>query len=76
MNVVHMSEKGQITVPKEARERRGLSNGSVLEFIDHTGGDLIFRPVQASPTLDLVDHLKKLRGLDIPTRKHHSPPRT
>jgi AbrB family looped-hinge helix DNA binding protein len=71
-----MSEKGQITVPRAARQRRGLQNGSALEFIDDAGGDLIFRPIQASPKLDLVDHLDRLRGVEIPERQHLCPPRT
>ena len=30
MTVVHMSEKGQIVVPKEIRDRRGFGNGSAF----------------------------------------------
>lgn len=76
MTIVHMSEKGQLVVPKPARTKRGLGLGSPLEFIDGEGGDLIFRPVKTKPALDLVDHLKALRGTDIPSRKCHCPPRT
>jgi hypothetical protein len=60
---------------QKKRARSALSNGSALEFIDGAGGDLIFRPVKTSPALDLLDHLKKLHGVEIPPSKHHDPPR-
>jgi AbrB family looped-hinge helix DNA binding protein len=77
MTVVHMSEKGQITVPKEARDKRGLSCGSTLLFIETARGDLLFRPIKKVPEKDLVDYLDELQGLDLETgdRKHHCPPR-
>jgi AbrB family looped-hinge helix DNA binding protein len=75
MVIVHMSEKGQITVPKNARKKRGLANGSVLEFIDEVQGDLVFRPLKTGPTLSLIDHLRKFKGVSIPQRKHHGKPR-
>jgi len=75
MIIVHMSEKGQIVIPKEAREKRGLGLGSPLEFIESEGGDLIFRPVPVSPKLGLLEHLRRFKGLEIPDRKHHCPPR-
>ena len=74
MNVT-MSEEGQIVVPKEARERRHLGKGAELQFIDDESGDLIFRPVKTSPTLDLVDRLRELRGLVVLERKHYCSPR-
>ena len=74
MNVI-MSDEGQIVVPKEARERRHLGKGAELQFIDDASGDLIFRPLRSTPSLDLVDHLRELRGLEIVEREHHCPPR-
>ena len=76
MTIVHMSEKGQIVVPKEIRDSRGFDNGSAFVVLETKSGALVFRPVAvAQPKLDLVDHLLKLKGLDIPEREHHSRPR-
>jgi AbrB family looped-hinge helix DNA binding protein len=72
-----MSEKGQITVPKEARDKRGLTLGSALLFLETARGDLIFRPIKKVPEKDLVDYLDELQGLNLEAdgRKHHCPPR-
>ena len=75
MTVVHMSEKGQIVVPKDIRDQRGFGNGSAFIVMESKSGVLVFRPVRSEPKLDLVDHLLRLKGIDIPERKHHSAPR-
>jgi len=75
MTVVHMSEKGQIVVPKEIRDKRGFSNGSAFIVSETRSGKLIFRPVESDPKLDLVDHLLRLKGIDIPEREHFCQPR-
>ena len=75
MTIVHMSEKGQIVVPKEARDKRGFGLGSAFAFVEAKDGDLIFRPVNLKPKLSLIEHLKKFKGVDLPVRTHHSPPR-
>jgi AbrB family looped-hinge helix DNA binding protein len=75
MTVVHMSEKGQIVVPKEIRDQHGYRNGSAFAVLETDKGDLIFRPVRTEPKLDLVDHLLRLKGLDIPEMHFHCPPR-
>ena len=75
MNVVHMSEKGQIVVPKEIRDRRGFGNGSTCAVLETKTGALFFRPVQSEPKMDLVDHLLRLKGLEIPEMHFHGAPR-
>jgi AbrB family looped-hinge helix DNA binding protein len=75
MNVVHMSEKGQIVVPKEIRDRRGFGNGSTFAVLETKTGALFFRPVQSEPKMDLVDHLLRLKGLEIPEMHFHGAPR-
>jgi AbrB family looped-hinge helix DNA binding protein len=75
MTIVHMSEKGQIVVPKGARDKRGFGLGTAFAFLETKDGDLIFRPVKNRPKLSLIGHLKKFRGIQIPERKHRSPPR-
>ena len=48
MTVVHMSEKGQIVVPKEIRDQHGYRNGSAFSVLETKAGALIFRPVPAA----------------------------
>jgi len=70
-----MSEKGQIVVPKSIRDQRGFGNGSSFSVLETKSGAIVFRPIKGAPKMDLVDHLVGLKGLDIPERKHSSPPR-
>jgi AbrB family looped-hinge helix DNA binding protein len=39
-----MSEKGQIVVPKEIRDRHGFGNGSAFAVLETKDGALSFRP--------------------------------
>lgn len=74
MTIVRMSEKGQIVVPKVIRDKRGFRNGSAFAVIQTRSGAIVFRPLKAEPKLDLVDHLLRFKGVDIPERKHMSKP--
>jgi AbrB family looped-hinge helix DNA binding protein len=76
MKIMHMSETGQIVVPKEIRDRHGFGNGSAFAVLETRSGAILFRPVRTAPKLDLVDHLLRLKGLEFPERKHVCPPRT
>jgi AbrB family looped-hinge helix DNA binding protein len=76
MKIVHMSEKGQIVIPKNIRDEQGFGNGSAFAVLESKSGAILFRPVKTAPKMDLVDHLLRLEGLDIPERKHFCPPRT
>jgi bifunctional DNA-binding transcriptional regulator/antitoxin component of YhaV-PrlF toxin-antitoxin module len=75
MEVLYMSEKGQVTVPRAARERRKLGYKSTLAFFESASGDMILRPTKANPEVDLVDHLRRFEGVEIPEREHTAPPR-
>ena len=70
MDVLYMTEKGQITVPSAARERRKLGYKSTLAFFESASGDMILRPTKANPEMDLVEHLRRFKGVEIPERKH------
>jgi AbrB family looped-hinge helix DNA binding protein len=71
-----MSEKGQIVVPKQARDQRGFGHGSPFAFFESKDGDLIFRPINVRPKQRLIEHLRKFKGVDIPDRSLHCPPRS
>jgi bifunctional DNA-binding transcriptional regulator/antitoxin component of YhaV-PrlF toxin-antitoxin module len=53
-------------VPKEIRDRHGFGNGSAFAALETKDGALSFRPVSAKPKLDLIENLKRLKGLEIP----------
>jgi len=75
MTVLYMTKNGQVTVPSAVRARRKLGYKSTLAFLESASGDMILRPSKASPDLDLVDHLRRFKGLEIPERKYLAPPR-
>ena len=70
-----MTENGQVTVPSAVRARLKLGYKSTLVFLESASGDLILRPSKANPELDLVDYLRRFKGVEIPERKHMAPPR-
>jgi bifunctional DNA-binding transcriptional regulator/antitoxin component of YhaV-PrlF toxin-antitoxin module len=70
-----MTEKGRVTVPSAVRARRKPGYKSTLVFFESASGDLILRPSKASPELDLVDPPRRFKGLELPERKHLTPPR-
>jgi AbrB family looped-hinge helix DNA binding protein len=76
MTIIHMSEKGQVVVPKTIRDEHGFGNGSAFAVLQTKSGAIVFRPVKTAPKMDLVEHLLRLKGLVIPERKHVGPPRT
>ena len=55
MTKATLTSKGQITIPKEVRERLGVETGDRLEFVEQEGG--VYKVVAA--TRD-VRHLKGL----------------
>lgn len=43
-----LTSKGQLTVPKEIRERLGLEKGDVIEFVDSGPSEVKIRPLRGS----------------------------
>jgi antitoxin PrlF len=54
MNAI-VSEKGQVTIPKELRDKLGLRAGSILRFSDDKG-------VLNAHKLQVEDPIRKWRG--------------
>lgn len=75
MTIVHMSEKGQIVVPKDIRDQHGFGNGSAFAVRETKSGTLLLRPVQAKRQKDLVDFLLDLKGFEMREMQFHSSPR-
>jgi len=63
-------------VPKDIRDQHGFGDGSAFAVSETKSGSIVFRPVKTAPKMDLVDHLLRLKGVDIPERQHLCPPRT
>lgn len=62
MNVAKVTSKGQLTIPKEIRERLGLSTGDEVEFREKREGVLMRKRAKRSPFDRYVGYLKKKRG--------------
>lgn len=75
-----MTTKGQVTLPKELRDRLGLMQGDVIEFVEEDGKIILRRAQSASNPFaqwalagkqneanrvpDAVDWVRDLRGWD------------
>jgi antitoxin PrlF len=59
-----VSEKGQVTIPKELRERLGLRAGSVLEFDEERGKLVAKKSVLEDPVESLCGILKLNKTTD------------
>lgn len=58
-SIVKVGKRGQITIPKEIREKEGINNGSFLE-LSSIGGVLTLRKIEKKPdALDLFKEVGK-----------------
>ena len=46
-----------------------------LLFLEAKSGSSVLKPMKAKPEMDLVDHLLRFKGVNIPERQHFCPPR-
>ena len=59
-----ITSKGQVTIPKDVRERLGLRPGDEIEFVDDRQGFRVQKRVTASPFRKYRGYLKHLAGRD------------
>lgn len=61
---MRVTEKGQVTIPKEIRDRLGIGPGSEVDFIASGGGAMLVKIAEASdPAIrDFDDWLERVRG--------------
>lgn len=59
-----MTSKGQVTIPKDVRERLCLRPGDEIEFVEDGEGYCIQKLVPASPFRKYRGYLKHLAGQD------------
>lgn len=64
-----ITSKGQVTIPKELRDELGLLPGTEVEFVRDPGAEearVRKKPQGRTRGDDIVDHLRKASGGDIP----------
>ena len=59
-----ITSKGQVTIPKDVRERLGLRPGDEIEFIEDRSGFRVQKLVPVSPFKKYRGYLKGLTGRD------------
>lgn len=59
-----VTSKGQITIPKQVRDRLGLDPGDEVEFIEEDGAFRIRKERRESPYAKYRGYLKHLAGKD------------
>jgi AbrB family looped-hinge helix DNA binding protein len=64
MPTARLTSKGQITLPKEIRDRLGLRTGDEVEFREEHGVYLVSKRPGASPFDHYLGYLKHLVGQD------------
>jgi AbrB family looped-hinge helix DNA binding protein len=64
MTKTKITTKGQITVPKQVRERMGLRKGDVLEFVEKEGMYHIRKAHSPTPFKKYRGYFKHLSGQD------------
>ena len=67
MHKSRITSKGQITIPKEVREKLGLRQGDNLIFLETSAGYVINKEVTESPFDKYVGKLEHLRGKEPDT---------
>jgi AbrB family looped-hinge helix DNA binding protein len=72
-----ITSKGQVTIPKEIRDEFGLLPGTEVEFVEEKGAVKI-RKVAGGRNRgnEIVDHLKRASGGDIPLTTEEIMPMT
>jgi AbrB family looped-hinge helix DNA binding protein len=64
MVTAKVTSKGQITIPKEIREKLGISPGEEIGFVERRGVFFIKKPFKKSPFKKWMGKLTELKGLE------------
>ena len=59
-----ITTKGQVTIPKDVRQRLGLRPGDEIEFVEDRSGFRVQKRVPVSPFKKYRGYLKALAGRD------------
>jgi AbrB family looped-hinge helix DNA binding protein len=66
-----ISSKGQILIPHAVRERHGIRSGDEFLLFELSHGDILLRRARM-PKKSLVWHMRRLRGMPLPSVTPHS----
>ena len=64
MAAATLTSKGQITIPKDVRERLGLRPGDEIDFVEDKAGFRVRKRILTSPFKEYRGFLKGLAGSD------------
>jgi AbrB family looped-hinge helix DNA binding protein len=64
--VVRVQEKGQVTIPREIREKLDLKKGDLVTFVETEEG-IVIKPAEVvvSDTLDEIGRALKKKGISL-----------
>jgi AbrB family looped-hinge helix DNA binding protein len=64
--VVRVQEKGQVTIPREIREKLDLKKGDLVTFVETDAG-VVIKPAEVvvSDTLDEIGQALKEKGISL-----------
>ncbi len=62
MLTAKVTSKGQVTIPKEVRDKLGISQGEELQFCEGKGVFYLKKGLKKSPFDKWLGHLKKRRS--------------
>ena len=62
MATAKITSKGQITLPKEVRQRLGIGPGDEVEFVEENGKYMLTKKVRESTLAQYPGYLKPLAG--------------
>jgi AbrB family looped-hinge helix DNA binding protein len=60
-----MTSKGQVTIPKELRERLGLEAGAILEFVEDDHGRIMVTRAVGNGALGALSHRAPKRPVSV-----------
>jgi len=65
VEVVVVDEKGRVVIPREVRERLGLSKGSRLLLVELSGDTIVLRKLDVKRVLEAIAREVREKGIDL-----------
>ena len=65
VDVVVVDDKGRVVIPREVRERLGLSKGSRLLLVELGGDTIVLRKLDVKRVLEAIAREVREKGIDL-----------
>ena len=65
IEVVVVDERGRVVIPREVRERLGLSKGSRLLLVELGGDTIVLRKLDVRGILEAIARVIREKGVDL-----------